>query len=172
MQRKEHAGISLCRIIGPISKVADLDVKALETAFRVNVFAVASLIRLALPHLRLSKGRIIITSSGIVHHPMHGYAAYTATKCAVNSIAMILAKEEPEVVVLAVEPGVVDTEMFHSIQDADPKALGPGYKEQHAKMALLKPEQPGTALAKLALAAPKEKSGAVCKWDDAWVQGL
>ena len=116
-----------------------------------------------LPALRRTSGRIIFTSSGAAVNAYTGWGAYGASKAALNHLALTLGAEEPGVTSISIRPGVVDTDMQRDIREVH----GPSMKEQdvarfhnlHQEGGLLKPEQPGHVIAKLALDAPKELSG-------------
>lgn len=117
----------------------------------------------ALPALRESKGKIIFTSSGAAVNAYRGWALYAATKAAMNSFAMSLGAEEPDVTSVSIRPGMVDTEMQRALREDHGTSLD---AEMHSKFTgvhkdgkLLKPEQPGHVMAKLVLDAPKEISG-------------
>ena len=103
--------------LDPVTSIEDASVDAWRQAFEVNLFANIPLIREAIPHLRHSKGTIILISSGAAVSAYQGWSAYSATKAAVNSLAMSLGLEEPKITTLAVRPGVVDTEMQRSIRE-------------------------------------------------------
>lgn len=82
----------------------------------------------------------------------------------------VLALEEPDVTVVAIEPGIVETEMVKEVKEKGKSVFS---KEQYAGMqplwqegSILKAEQPAEKMAKAALKAPKELSGKVIKWDD------
>lgn len=91
-----------------------------------------------------------------------------SSKCALNMYMQVLAAEEPDLIVIAVEPGVVDTKMVKELRDEGKDALGKQTYEgfQKAWDNMVQPEQPGEQFAKLALRAPKEFSGKVMVWDD------
>lgn len=117
----------------------------------------------ALPALRESKGKIIFTSSGAAITGYPGWGLYGATKAAMNHFAMSLGSEEPDVTSVSIRPGMVDTEMQRELREDHATNLD---AEMHAKFAgahkngkLVKPEQPGHVMAKLALEAPKDLSG-------------
>ncbi|KAH7429193.1 hypothetical protein KP509_09G035000 [Ceratopteris richardii] len=61
-------------------------------------------------------GRIITTSTSLVHSLAPGYGAYTASKAAVEALTKILAKElrGRRITVNCVAPGAVATDMFFS----------------------------------------------------------
>jgi NAD(P)-dependent dehydrogenase (short-subunit alcohol dehydrogenase family) len=80
----------------------------------------------------------------------------------------VLAAEEPDLVVMAVQPGVVETEMLKDVMKEGKNVFD---KQTHERLqkawdSMVQPEQPGEQFAKLALGAPKEFSGKVMRWDD------
>jgi NAD(P)-dependent dehydrogenase (short-subunit alcohol dehydrogenase family) len=87
---------------------------------------------------------------------------YTET-AAVNHLVITLSNEEQSVTSIAVRPGVVDTEMQREIREYHSTVMDQKDAERFRTLkdqdGLLKPEQPGHVIAKLALDAPKEFSG-------------
>lgn len=130
----------------------------------------------ALPSLRLSKGRIILTSSGAAVGAYQGWGAYGAGKAVLNHLALTLAVEEPDVTTVSVRPGVVDTEMQREIREQHNKAMTEKDAAKFAELkrdgGLLRPEQPGHVLAKLAVGAGKELSGKFLNWNDESLGGF
>ncbi|KAF2205006.1 NAD(P)-binding protein [Delitschia confertaspora ATCC 74209] len=157
-------------VLDPVKKVADAEAQEWRTGFEVNVFSAVALIRAALPSLRTSRGRIILTSSGAATHAYTAWGCYGATKAALNHLAMTLAVEEPEVTTVSIRPGVVATEMQKEIREKHDMAMGEEtsrkFKELKEEGKLLKPEQPGNVIARLALDAEKGLSGRFLSWDD------
>ena len=74
-----------------------------------------------------------------------------------------LSKEEKKLTVISVRPGVVDTQMQTDLRSKHFPKMLPGNVEKFATMhkegTMLKPEQPGNVMARLALNAPKTLSG-------------
>jgi len=124
----------------------------------------------ALPALRSSKGRIIITSSGAAVSSYTAWGAYGAAKAALNHLAGTLAAEEPDVTTVAIRPGTVDTEMQRELREIHHKTMAEKDARKFADLkttgTLLKPEQPGHVIARVALAAPKELSGRFINWSE------
>ena len=58
-----------------------------------------------------------MVSSGAATGGVQGWGAYSASKAALNSVVRTLGNEEPDVVSIALRPGVVDTEMQEIIRD-------------------------------------------------------
>lgn len=127
-------------------------------------------IRAVLPSLRKTRGRIILTSSGAAINAYQGWGCYGASKAVLNHIALTLAVEEPDVTTISVRPGVVDTEMQREIREVHNKSMS---EKDAAKFlglkkdgGLLKPEQPGHVIAKLAVSGKTELSGKFLNWND------
>jgi NAD(P)-dependent dehydrogenase (short-subunit alcohol dehydrogenase family) len=105
-----------------------------------------------------------------------GWGAYSAAKAAINHLTHILASEEPDITVLALRPGIVNTGMQAAIREKGKSRMAEeNYRwlnQMYEQGRLLPPEAPGRAIACLALFAPHEWSGEVVRWDDARVQEL
>ena len=162
--------------LGEVGKVADSSAEQLAEAMNVNVISHVNWIKAAAPLLRKSKGRIIFTSSGVATTPYSGFSAYCATKAALNAMVGVLALEEPDIVALAVEPGIVETKMFGDFFEKGNKFMPTSqikYLQNLEKTGgLLKPETVAQSFVKLALRAPKEKSGKSVKWNEEWINKL
>jgi hypothetical protein len=80
-----------------------------------------------------------------------------------NHLAISLSSEEPDITTVSIRPGVVDTTMQVEIREQHKDGMGEKqhsrFTDLHEKGHLLRPEQPGTVIANLAISAPKELSG-------------
>lgn len=103
----------------PMPALADLSVDALEAVLRTNVQAPLALTQLVLPQLRTRSGRILNITSDAAREPYPGWGAYGISKAALEQLSAILAAEQPELGVFAVDPGDMRTRMH---QDAFPGA--------------------------------------------------
>jgi hypothetical protein len=85
---------------------------------------------------------------------------------------MTLAVEEPDVTTISIRPGVVDTEMQREIRELHHEAMSDTDREKFSELkssgGLLRPEQPGHVIAKLAVGGEEVKglSGKFLSWDD------
>lgn len=141
--------------------------------FDVNVFSIITLVQAALPHLRKTKGSVIIVSSGAAMKGYNGWGAYGASKAAVNHIASTLAVEEEDITTIAIRPGVVDTEMQAMIRAEGEQAMRGDHSkfiDLHRSGQLVKPQDPGHVLVALAANPPKELSGKMYSWNDQEMQ--
>jgi sepiapterin reductase len=171
-----NALINNAGLLEPVARLADADTAAWEQNVAVNLFGPVTLTRLALPHLRQSRGRVINVSSGAAVSPVAGWSAYCAAKAALNMFNQVLAAEEPEITAVAFRPGVVDTEMQAVIRRKGAQGMGPGehsrFVQYHEQGELLPPERPGLALAVLACHAPAGWSSRFVSWNDTEVESL
>ncbi|MBE7180904.1 MAG: SDR family NAD(P)-dependent oxidoreductase [Terriglobus roseus] len=149
--------------LDPIARIADADVEDWRRAYDVNVLSAVALVKAALPALRASKGRIVLTSSGAAITAYSSWGCYGAGKAAINHLALTLAAEEPEVTSVAIRPGTVDTEMQRDIREKHSTFMDAKDVEKFGALptngGLLRPDQPGNVIARLAMDAPKELSG-------------
>jgi NAD(P)-dependent dehydrogenase (short-subunit alcohol dehydrogenase family) len=101
----------------PMPAVADLDHDVLQTTLVTNVVAPHALTRLLLPQLLSSRGAVLNISSDAAVEPYEGWGAYAASKAALDQLTRVLAAEQPDLRVYAVDPGDMRTQMH---QDAYP----------------------------------------------------
>ncbi|KAK2873956.1 hypothetical protein FQN49_001959 [Arthroderma sp. PD_2] len=157
-------------IIAPVVRLEQCDVKEWSKAYDVNLFSAVEFVKQCIPHLRLARGRVVFTSSGAATGPVNGWGMYGSSKAAMNHLNMTLAHEEPEIISVAIRPGMVDTRMQHDLRSQYVTELGPKdsarFITAHEEGKLLKPEQPGTVIAKLILSAPEELSGKFLTWNE------
>ncbi|KAJ1309200.1 hypothetical protein OPQ81_004869 [Rhizoctonia solani] len=157
--------------LDPLGRIEspESSVEGWKSMFDVNFFSLLHLIKAGLPLLRESHGRVIFVSSGAATGGIAGWAPYSASKAAMNSLARTLANEEKDIVSVAVRPGVVDTEMQSIIRSKGLSSMKPEEHERfitlHAESQLVKPEDTGHVIAGLSVAAKPELSGAFIDWE-------
>jgi len=159
----------------PVTRIADSTPEEWRQAFDINFFSAISFIKPALSPLRKSHGRIILTSSGAAVTAYSAWGAYGSSKSALNHLALTLAVEETDITTVAVRPGVVDTEMQLDIREEHGRRMdgkdASKFKSLHEEGKLLKPEQPGNVMARLALEAGEDLSGKFLSWNDKELDG-
>ena len=92
--------------------VAETPPEALLRVLQINAVAPHHLSRLVLPAMRtLGRGDIVMVSSSVSEVKGAGYAPYCMSKCALEALAAVLAKEERAhgIHVNTVAPGLVET---------------------------------------------------------------
>jgi NAD(P)-dependent dehydrogenase (short-subunit alcohol dehydrogenase family) len=99
----------------PLPALADYPLAELERVYRVNVLAPLALVQLALPLLRAGGGgRIVNVSSDAAVEAYQGWGGYGSSKAALEQLTAVLAAEEPDVRVYAVDPGDMRTAMHQA----------------------------------------------------------
>lgn len=164
-------------ILCPIGRVSDVDVSQVMQNMNINFVSLYHTIQLALPHLRESKGKIIMVSSGAATGAYAAWSAYNASKAAMNSLAKTLSNEEKDVVTLAIRPGVVDTGMQEDIRTVGkthmPEELHNKFVEWHREGKLVKPEDTAKVYANLATNdVDSSLSGQFLSWDGKELEGF
>lgn len=110
-------------VLEPVESVQNVTIKQWKKLFDVNYFSVVDLVSKAIPHLKKTNGNVILVSSGASTKSTYGWAAYGASKAAINHFAICVAAEVPEIKTVAVAPGVVDTKMQNDIRDIHGKSM-------------------------------------------------
>jgi len=154
--------------LSPVTRIADCDPKEWRAAYDVNFFSAVAFIKAALPSLRQTHGRIVLTSSGAATGAYSTWGAYGSSKAALNHLALTLANEEPDITTVSIRPGVVDTDMQAEVRGHKGVMDGKDvekFKTLFEQGKLLKPEQPGNVMSRLAIGAKKGLSGKFLSWD-------
>ncbi|KAI0803802.1 short-chain dehydrogenase [Xylaria sp. FL0064] len=157
--------------VSPIKKIFDSDAEEWRQTFDTNFFSVLALVKESIPELRKSNGRAIFVSSGASSKAYIGWGAYGTSKAALDHLCAHLAVEEPSITSVTVSPGKVDTAMQKQIREEGhigmPPEVHASFVAEHEEGRLLNPNQPGTVIAKLAIAATKALAGKHYRWDAA-----
>ena len=102
-------------VLAPIGPLADADPGAVERHVRTNILGVAHGSAAFARHVRSrpGTGSLVNMTSGAATSPYRGWAAYCASKAAVEMLTEVVGLEEADsgLVAYAVAPGVVDTDM-------------------------------------------------------------
>src|SRR4029450_1669421 len=83
----------------------------LERILRVNTVAPLALTQLVLPALRNAGGRVLNVSPDAAIEAYTGWGGYGASKAALDQLTAVLAVEQPDLRVYAVDPGDMATDM-------------------------------------------------------------
>jgi len=156
--------------LGQVKRVADLEIQDWQDCFQTNFFSAAIAAKYAIPELRKTHGRIVITSSGAASNGYTGWGVYGATKAAQNHLALTLKAEEPNITTVAIRPGMVDTDMQKAIREEHKDNMDPEdmkkFMGAYEEGKLVKPEECGHVIAKLAVYATSDLSGKFMAWND------
>ncbi|MBD0671328.1 SDR family NAD(P)-dependent oxidoreductase [Streptomyces sp. CBMA156] len=96
----------------PLPRLADFPLPDLLEVFEVNALAPIALTQLVLPQLRAHAGAVLNISSAAAVVPYAGWGGYGASKAALDLASGVLAREEPELRIWAVDPGSMRTRML------------------------------------------------------------
>lgn len=114
-------------VLGPIGPLADADPEALALHIDTNVLGVAHGSATFARHVRSRPGvgSLVNLSSGAATTPYRGWAAYCASKAAVEMLTEVVGLEErgSGLLAFAVAPGVVDTGMQALIRATPPEVF-------------------------------------------------
>jgi NAD(P)-dependent dehydrogenase (short-subunit alcohol dehydrogenase family) len=128
------AWVNNAGLLEPIGSLADADPAALERLVATNVSGVIHGSATFARHVRRRPGggSLVNLSSGAATNAYRGWAAYCASKAAVEMLTEVVGLEERDhgLVAYAVAPGVVDTDMQALIR-ATPEASFPGVERFH-----------------------------------------
>jgi pteridine reductase len=102
------------------SSLTDFTLDQSRRLFAIHVETPALLARTLEPHLRQSRGHIINMSDLLAERPWPEYLLYSATKAALSSLTLGLARAlAPDVTVNAIAPGVVQWPDDYPQEDRD-----------------------------------------------------
>lgn len=110
-----NAGIGIFRRIEEISR------EDFEATLRVNVLGVWATTVALLPELKASRGTVVMVSSDASTRIFPTGGPYAASKFAVRALARTLQQENPDLRVLELRPGAVDTSFAGSTPGAPGK---------------------------------------------------
>jgi NAD(P)-dependent dehydrogenase (short-subunit alcohol dehydrogenase family) len=156
--------------LSPMDRVALVGAKDWRQNIEVNLLGPVYMSMAAIPELRRNLGRIINVSSGAAHHVIAAASAYCAAKAGLNQFTRVLAAEESELTVVAVRPGVVDTQMQELLRRLGPQKMPPEQANYYINLKVngqLEPAMvPARSVAWMALHAPQHWSGAFMSYDE------
>jgi NAD(P)-dependent dehydrogenase (short-subunit alcohol dehydrogenase family) len=95
----------------PLPLLARHPLDALRTVLETNVVAPVALLQLLLPALREHTGAVVNVSSDAAVEAYPGWGGYGSSKAALDRVSAVLAAEEPQVRVYAIDPGDMRTDM-------------------------------------------------------------
>ena len=124
---RSHGGWQSATLINNAALLAEpgplaaADLAGLSAALRVGLEAPALLSRVFLAETSgVPVRRLLNISSGLGRRAMAGSAAYCAVKAGLDHLSRALALEAPDVGVVSLAPGVIDTDMQVQLRGADP----------------------------------------------------
>ena len=98
----------------PLPALAGYPLDALRHVFETDVVAPLALTQLLLPLLRASNGVVLNVSSDAAVEAYPGWGGYGSAKAALDHLSAVLAAEEPDLRIYAVDPGDMRTDMHQA----------------------------------------------------------
>ena len=98
----------------PLPALAGYPLDALRTVYETDVVAPVALTQLLLPRLRAVNGTVVNVSSDAAVEAYPTWGGYGSAKAALDHLSAVLAVEEPELRVYAVDPGDMRTDMHQA----------------------------------------------------------
>jgi NAD(P)-dependent dehydrogenase (short-subunit alcohol dehydrogenase family) len=98
----------------PLPTLANLPLAALRRIYETDVVAPLALVQALAPRLRAAGGVIINVSSDAAVEPYPGWGGYGSAKAALDQLSAILAAEETDLRVYAVDPGDMRTDLHQA----------------------------------------------------------
>jgi NAD(P)-dependent dehydrogenase (short-subunit alcohol dehydrogenase family) len=146
-------------IIGPSPQpaLADYPPAVLREVYEVNVMAPLAMAQLVLPALRERAGAVINVTSDAAVEPYAGWGGYGSAKAAVDQLTRVLAAEQPEIAVWAVDPGDLRTRMHQEAfpgEDISDRPLPESVVPAVLRLLATRPASGRLRLADLAVEAP------------------
>jgi NAD(P)-dependent dehydrogenase (short-subunit alcohol dehydrogenase family) len=98
----------------PLPALASYPLDRLRDVYETGVVAPLALTQLLLPQLRAARGIVLNVSSDAAVEAYPFWGGYGSTKAALDQLSAVLAAEEPELAVYAVDPGDMRTDMHQA----------------------------------------------------------
>jgi NAD(P)-dependent dehydrogenase (short-subunit alcohol dehydrogenase family) len=98
----------------PLVPLAEHPLDVLEEVYAVNVFAPLALVQLLLWPLQRSHGRVLNLSSDAAVEAYPGWGGYGSAKAALDHLSGVLAVEQPQLRIYAVDPGDMSTDLHQA----------------------------------------------------------
>jgi NADP-dependent 3-hydroxy acid dehydrogenase YdfG len=107
--------------IGVFKRLEQTSREEMEQTFRVNVFGAWAVTTAFLPQLKESRGLVLMVSSDVSTRTFPTGGSYTASKFALRALSRTFQQENPELRILELRPGAVDTHFAGSTPGAPGK---------------------------------------------------
>lgn len=113
--------------------VSEKDKESLDRMFAVNAFGAVNMVRVFLPHLKETRGRVINISSESVRLPA-AFHPYAASKTALEALSVSMRNELAllGIRLCIVRPGAIDTPLLADLYSLEER-IGQGYYSDHLR---------------------------------------
>ncbi|MBI1837660.1 MAG: SDR family NAD(P)-dependent oxidoreductase [Flavobacteriia bacterium] len=115
-QNEEITLINNAGTLGCVNQLTQISVEDIQNTLNTNLLGPIIITKLFLNYFNSQKKKIINVSSGAASKEFYGWSVYGTTKAGLDFFSKSIAFEYPEVKVLNIYPGVVDTDMQQEIR--------------------------------------------------------
>jgi len=98
----------------PLPTLVRLPLESLRRIYETDVVAPLALVQTLAPQLRAAGGTIINVSSDAAVEPYPGWGGYGSAKAALDQLSAVLAAEEPDLRIYALDPGDMRTDLHQA----------------------------------------------------------
>ncbi|MCC6707737.1 MAG: SDR family NAD(P)-dependent oxidoreductase [Gammaproteobacteria bacterium] len=140
-------------VLGRIANLRELAQEEINTVMDINVWANKAVIDWLAARAHAPK-RVVLISSGAGVVGNHGWGAYALSKAALNMLAQLYAHELPATQLLALAPGLIDTDMQSALREVDIMRF-PALKRLHAAHGSADMPDADTVAARIEAAMPR-----------------
>jgi NAD(P)-dependent dehydrogenase (short-subunit alcohol dehydrogenase family) len=98
----------------PLPALGRYPLDALRRVYETDVVAPLALVQLLAPRLRAARGTVVNVSSDAAAGAYPGWGGYGSAKAALDQLSAVLAAEEPDLRVYAVDPGDMRTDLHQA----------------------------------------------------------
>ncbi len=163
-------------ILEPVGLLDTADADDWVRNLMVNVAGPVMLTKFALDSLRERRGCVINISSGAAVKAVRGWSAYCTSKAALNHFNRMISAEYPEIVSVAVSPGMTATDMQHMIRERGegrmPEDEYRRFVDAYENGELRSPETVARAIVAIGMNPPVELKGEFVSVEDPRVEAL
>lgn len=140
-------------VLGRIANLRELGQQEVNTVMDINVWANKAVIDWLAARAHAPR-RVVLISSGAGEVGNHGWGAYALSKAALNMLAQLYAHELPATQLLALAPGLIDTDMQGTLREVDARRF-PSLKRLHAAHGSADMPDADTVAARIEAAMPR-----------------
>jgi benzil reductase ((S)-benzoin forming) len=97
---------------------SDIDNEDIKKVINCNVVSPMIIINALLKKYKDKKIKIVNISSGLAHRAMSGFSLYCSTKAAMAMFCEVIKLDCPNIEIINIDPGVMDTKMQQIIRNA------------------------------------------------------
>ncbi|MBT9560842.1 MAG: SDR family oxidoreductase [Myxococcales bacterium] len=99
-------------VLGSKGRIEDAGADDVRATIDVNVTGAILAVASVLPYVRRPGGCLLHLSSYVGRVALPRYGAYAVSKFAIEGLARLVAAENPDLISVAIDPGMVETEML------------------------------------------------------------